>query len=64
MELEDYRRFYSKEIQFAAHLDSLALIEAFAHVPRENFLGPGPWQIAHPGNQTGRGDPYDDLHND
>src|SRR5271154_2240257 len=46
MKLDDYRRFYAEEIQFAADLDSGPLVEAFARVPRETFLGPGPWQIA------------------
>jgi protein-L-isoaspartate(D-aspartate) O-methyltransferase len=46
MTLEECRRFYSEEIRFAANINSDALIEAFARVPRENFLGPGPWKIA------------------
>jgi protein-L-isoaspartate(D-aspartate) O-methyltransferase len=29
----------------AARLRSAALVEALAHVPRERFLGPGPWQV-------------------
>lgn len=48
MTLEDYRRFYAEEIQFAAHLLTPALVEAFARVPREKFLGPPPWQIGSP----------------
>lgn len=48
MTIEDYRRFYAEEISFAANLDSPALVEAFARVPREKFLGPGPWQIGSP----------------
>ncbi len=44
MELDDYRRFYAEEIQYAGNLNSPPLIEAFARVPREKFLGPGPWQ--------------------
>lgn len=44
MEIDDYRRFYAEEIQYAGDLDSRALVEAFARVPREKFLGPGPWQ--------------------
>src|SRR5260370_6332326 len=43
---DEYRRFYAEEIRFAANVTSPALIEAFARVPREKFLGPGPWQIA------------------
>ncbi len=46
MKIEDCRRFYAEEIRIAANLASPALAEAFARVPREVFLGPGPWQIA------------------
>jgi protein-L-isoaspartate(D-aspartate) O-methyltransferase len=46
MTLEDYRQFYAEEIRLAANITSTALVEAFARVPRENFLGPGPWKIA------------------
>jgi protein-L-isoaspartate(D-aspartate) O-methyltransferase len=51
--LEDCRRFYAEEIQFSANLTSPALIQAFASVPREKFLGPGPWQIVIPDLMTG-----------
>lgn len=43
--IEDYRRCYAEEIRFVANLDSPELVEAFAHVPREKFIGPGPWQV-------------------
>ncbi|MGA7924709.1 MAG: methyltransferase domain-containing protein [Candidatus Sulfotelmatobacter sp.] len=46
MTLEDCRRFYSEEIRLAANVNSAILVEAFARVPRENFLGPGPWKVA------------------
>jgi len=52
MTLDDCRRFYAQEIRFAAKLKSDALIQAFARVPREKFLGPPPWQI---GSPEGRG---------
>ena len=48
MNLEDCRRFYAEEIRFAANLKSPQLIEAYARVPRENFLGPPPWHVASP----------------
>ena len=48
MTLDDCRLFYSDEIRIAARLDSAALVAAFASVPREKFMGPGPWQIASP----------------
>jgi protein-L-isoaspartate(D-aspartate) O-methyltransferase len=46
MTLEECRRFYAEEIRYAANVSSPALVEAFARVPREKFLGPGPWKIA------------------
>ncbi len=46
--LEDCRRFYAEEIRFAANLHTPALAEAFARVPRENFLGPPPWNVGSP----------------
>jgi protein-L-isoaspartate(D-aspartate) O-methyltransferase len=45
MTLEDCRAFYSQEIRFASNLATPGLVEAFARVPRENFLGPPPWLI-------------------
>jgi hypothetical protein len=30
-----------------ANLRVIAIVEAFARVPREGFLGPAPWQIGH-----------------
>lgn len=45
MTLDECRRFYADEIRFTANLHSTALVEAFARVPREKFLGPGPWEI-------------------
>ena len=46
--IEDYRRFYAEEIAAVTALRSPALVEAFAKVPREHFLGPGPWKVAGP----------------
>jgi protein-L-isoaspartate(D-aspartate) O-methyltransferase len=48
MTLDDCRRFYAEEIEQAANLTSPALVEAYASVPREKFLGPPPWQLASP----------------
>ena len=45
MTIEDCREFYAREVRFAASLTTPRLVEAFAKVPREKFLGPGPWQI-------------------
>lgn len=46
MTLDDYRRFYAEEIEQVAGLTSPALVEAFARVLREQFLGPPPWHIS------------------
>lgn len=43
--LASIRRRYAEEIRAAANLRSAALVDAFAAVPRERFLGPGPWRI-------------------
>jgi len=51
MSIEDCREFYAQEIRFAANVTTPGLVEAFAKVPREKFLGPGPWQI---GSAEGR----------
>jgi protein-L-isoaspartate(D-aspartate) O-methyltransferase len=48
MTLDDCRRFYADEIRIAAGLNSAELVAAYARVPREQFMGPAPWQIASP----------------
>jgi protein-L-isoaspartate(D-aspartate) O-methyltransferase len=45
MTLEDCRYFYAQELRWTANLSSPALINAYARVPREKYLGPPPWQI-------------------
>ncbi len=44
-ELDEIRHYYAEELRAAANLQSEALVRAFAKVPREHFLGPGPWQV-------------------
>jgi protein-L-isoaspartate(D-aspartate) O-methyltransferase len=46
MTIDDCRRFYAQEIRFTANVRSSALVEAFARVPRDKFLGSGPWEVA------------------
>jgi protein-L-isoaspartate(D-aspartate) O-methyltransferase len=46
MTLEECRRFFAEEIRFTAMVRSPALVEASARVPRDEFLGHGPWEIA------------------
>jgi protein-L-isoaspartate(D-aspartate) O-methyltransferase len=48
MTIEDCRRFYAQEIRFAANLSTPGLVEAYARVPREKYLGPPPWQLGSP----------------
>jgi protein-L-isoaspartate(D-aspartate) O-methyltransferase len=45
MTLEDCRAFYAQEVRFAASVATPGLVEAFARIPREKFLGPPPWLI-------------------
>lgn len=51
MTIEECRSFYAQEVKFAAGVTTPGLVEAYARVPREKFLGPGPWQI---GSAEGR----------
>ena len=43
--MEAARRCYAEELRSLAHIKSSALLDAFAAVPRERFVGPGPWRI-------------------
>ncbi|HEY6306661.1 MAG TPA: methyltransferase domain-containing protein [Candidatus Angelobacter sp.] len=73
LNLEDCRGFYADEVRFIAELSSPALVGALARVPREKFLGPGPWQIGSPESRSSGGmgqpvyvsvdDPRDLYHN-
>jgi protein-L-isoaspartate(D-aspartate) O-methyltransferase len=45
MTVEDARTFYASELRFTARIRSKRLVDAFAKVPREAFVGPGPWRI-------------------
>jgi protein-L-isoaspartate(D-aspartate) O-methyltransferase len=42
---ETVRKRYAGEIEAATGIRSRALLRAFATVPREQFLGPAPWQL-------------------
>ena len=50
---EEARAWFAEEVRMAAGLASEALVAAFGRVPRERFLGPGPWQILGPGDPNG-----------
>ena len=45
MDLALRRRFFAEEIEAVAKLRSPALVDAFATIPREHFLPPGPWTV-------------------
>lgn len=47
--LDQLRRFFADEVAAIANVHTRALVDAFAAVAREQYLGPGPWQIALPG---------------
>jgi protein-L-isoaspartate(D-aspartate) O-methyltransferase len=47
-DLDLARAFYAEELRAIANLQSEAVVRAFAKVPREHFLGPGPWQVRNP----------------
>jgi protein-L-isoaspartate(D-aspartate) O-methyltransferase len=47
-ELDIARGYYAEELRAVANLQSEAIVKAFAKVPRERFLGPGPWQVRNP----------------
>jgi protein-L-isoaspartate(D-aspartate) O-methyltransferase len=47
--LETLRHYYAEELRAVGNVQSEAVVKAFAKVPREHFLGPGPWQVRSPG---------------
>src|SRR5262249_33596978 len=52
-ELTLQRRFFAEEVQMVANLKTARLVDAFARVPRERFLRPGPWLIRGEGDFAG-----------
>jgi protein-L-isoaspartate(D-aspartate) O-methyltransferase len=51
-DLDGLRQFYAEELRAVANLQSEALVRAFAKVRREDFLGPGPWQVFSPHSES------------
>jgi protein-L-isoaspartate(D-aspartate) O-methyltransferase len=45
--LEQVRRWFAEDLRVTCHLGNERVVEAFAAVPRERFVGPGPWRIRH-----------------
>jgi protein-L-isoaspartate(D-aspartate) O-methyltransferase len=39
------RRWFAEDLRVSCHVTSPAILEAFATVSRERFLGPGPWTM-------------------
>lgn len=56
--LADIRRRFAQRIAKQGKVDDSRLIETFAGVPRERFLGPGPWHVLRdkPGYVMTKGD--------
>jgi protein-L-isoaspartate(D-aspartate) O-methyltransferase len=60
---------YAEEIEATANIQSAAIVDALATVPREQFLGPGPWLVRGEGGlqtpprTTSDGDPRHVYHN-
>lgn len=44
----DLMNWYEKDLCLHAQVTTERIIQAFATVPRENFLGPGPWYLKSP----------------
>lgn len=47
------REFFAEEIEAVCGLETAALTKAFATIPRERFLGPGPWIVKGEGDIFG-----------
>jgi len=43
--IEDARNWFAEDLRVAAAIKSRTVIDAFAKVPRESFIGPPPWRI-------------------
>jgi protein-L-isoaspartate(D-aspartate) O-methyltransferase len=50
--LEQARANFADDIRRTGDIKSAALIEGLATVPREDFLGPGPWRILRPADMA------------
>ncbi|SJZ57646.1 protein-L-isoaspartate(D-aspartate) O-methyltransferase [Enhydrobacter aerosaccus] len=44
MTLDEARRAFAEELRAVAHVTDQRVVDAFAAVPRERFVGPGPWR--------------------
>ena len=48
--IKQARQRYAEELRFTARVGSREVVTAFASVPRERFVGPGPWRVRSPMN--------------
>lgn len=55
IEMQVIRQAYAEELRAVSNLQSAALVNEFATVSREHFLGLGPWQIVTPAALGERG---------
>jgi len=60
--VEDARRAYAERLRQLGPLNSDRVVTAFATVPRERFLGAGPWTIIPPGRTARRTPDSDPCH--
>src|SRR5262249_3871459 len=50
--VEETRRRFAEELRYTARVRSPDVVAAFATVPREHFLWPGPWRVLSPMNMA------------
>lgn len=53
IDLDTRRQLSAEELRALSNLRSTAFVRAFAKVPREHFVGPGPWHIVAPAEPGG-----------
>lgn len=51
--LQALRRFYARYVAASAGVDNPRIVEAFADVAREDYVGPGPWHVRVRGGYIG-----------
>lgn len=44
-DLSTQRRYFAEELEAICDLRTPLLVDAFARVPREDYLTPGPWLV-------------------
>ena len=49
-DIEEARQRFAEELRYTARVRSPNVVAAFATVPREHFMGPGPWRVLSPMN--------------